>query len=201
MISVTTVHAMSPSRRPSVLLVHGAANSAPVWKYWQESLARLGWSSHALDLRGHGRSPGSVDGASMTDYADDVAEAASGLPEAPVVLGWSMGGLVALMFATRGSARACVTLAPSTPAAERDPMVEIRRGTFGTEGYGITSDDPADQPAMPDLDIEERLIALGSASLESRMARDERRAGITIPALPNRRPTQLARCCWAGSTE
>ena len=72
MISVTTIHPSSPSRQPPVLLVHGAANSTSVWKYWHESLAHLGWSSHALDLRGHGSSLGSVDGASMTDYADDV---------------------------------------------------------------------------------------------------------------------------------
>ncbi len=184
MIYVRTVHPSSPSGLPPVLLVHGAANSASVWKYWQESLASLGWSSHAVDLRGHGLSPGSVDGASMMDYADDVAEAASELSEPPVVMGWSMGGLVALMFAARGLARACVALAPSTPATEQDPGVEIRRGTFGPEEYGITSDDPSDQPEMPDLDTQERLVALGSASPESRTARDERRAGVVIPSLP-----------------
>lgn len=62
MISVTTMHPSSPSGRSPILLVRGAANSS-VWKYWQESLAPLGWSGHALDLRGHGRSPGLVDGA------------------------------------------------------------------------------------------------------------------------------------------
>ena len=190
MIYVTAVHPSNPSGLPPVLLVHGAANSASVWKYWQESLARLGWSSHAVDLRGHGCSPGSVGGASMTDYADDVAEAASRLPESPVVMGWSMGGLAALMFATRGLARACVALAPSTPANEPDSGVEIRTGTFGPEEYGITGDDPADQPSMPDLDTEERLVALGSGSLESRTARDERRASVVIHSLP-------ARCWWS----
>ena len=35
-------------------------------------------------------------------------------------MGWSMGGLAALMFASRGFARACVALAPSTPADEPD---------------------------------------------------------------------------------
>ena len=127
MIEVTTVHPLNPTDRPPVLLVHGAANSAPVWRYWQESLAHLGWSSYAVDLRGHGRSPGPVDGASMMDYADDVAEVAAGLSETPVVIGWSMGGLVALMFANRGLDRACVALAPSAPATERDARVEIRR--------------------------------------------------------------------------
>ena len=50
--------------------------------------------------------------------------------------------------------------------------------------YGITSENPAEQPAMPDLDMEERSIALESASRESRTARDDRKAGIVIPSLP-----------------
>jgi hypothetical protein len=37
---------------------------------------------------------------------------------------------------------------------------------------------------MPDLDREERAIALGSLGLESRYARDERQRGIVIPSLP-----------------
>ena len=172
-----------PSHRPPVLLVHGAANSSVVWRYWQEALAERGWSSHAVDLRGHGQSPGPVDGATMSDYADDVAAVADGLPALPVVMGWSMGGLVALMVAALGQASACVGLAPSTPARERDESVPIRRGVFGPEEYGITSDDPANQPAMPDLDTAERRIALQSASPESRTARDDRKAGIVVAEL------------------
>ena len=157
-----------------------------VWRYWQQALAQGGWGSYAVDLRGHGESPGAVDGASMSDYAADVTAVAEQLPETPVVLGWSMGGLVAIMAASSGRARACVGLAPSTPALERDASVEIRRGGFGPEEYGITSEDPADQPAMPDLDldIEERMIALASAAPESRTARDDRKAGIVVTSLP-----------------
>lgn len=55
---------------------------------------------------------------------------------------------------------------------------------FGPEEYGITSLDPAAQPAMPDLDTQERLIAIESASQESRAARDDRKAGIVVPELP-----------------
>ena len=60
-----------------------------------------------------------------------------------------MGGLVAIMAASSGRARAGVGLAPSTPALERDDSVEIRRGGFGPEEYGITSEDPAEQLPCP----------------------------------------------------
>ena len=181
-----TIFVRSPivSARPPVLLIHGAANSSSAWKFWQKALARRGWSSYAIDLRGHGKSGGSVDGALMSDYVDDVTEVASGLSAKPVVMGWSMGGLVALMAAAGGRARACVALSPTPPAAERDMSVEIRRGVYGSEEYGIRSDDPAKQPVMRDLDEEERTVALGSLAQESRSARDERKAGVVISSMP-----------------
>ena len=101
-----------------------------------------------------------------------------------MVMGWSMGGLVALMVAATGDAAACVALAPSVPALEIDPSAALRKGEFGPEEYGITSADPADQPGMHDLDLAERQVALASLSRESRLARDERRAGVVIESLP-----------------
>ena len=116
-MAIHVVPALVSSHRPPVLLIHGAANSSGVWRFWQEALADLGWSSYAVDLRGHGRSSGSIDGATMSDD----------LP--------------------------------------------IRPGVFGPEEYGITSLDPATQPSMPDLNTQERAVALESASQESWAAR------------------------------
>lgn len=170
-----------------MVLVHGAANSAIVWSYWQPALAERGWSSHAVDLRGHGRSaPIDLSSTTMADYADDVARAARTLRAAPVVLGWSMGGLAGLMAAAVCGARAWVGLAPSMPAPARHASAVLRRGVFGPDEYGVTSRDVADQPAMPDLDHDERAVALASLGLESRLARDERSAGVVVdvPACP-----------------
>src|SRR5438093_13012459 len=88
----------SPSDRPPLLLVHGAANSSRVWVFWRQALERRGWTTLALDLRGHGERAGPDLGATrMADYAEDVVLAARTLPRPPVLLGWSMGGLVAIM--------------------------------------------------------------------------------------------------------
>ncbi len=185
MIAVTTVLPDTPIDHPPIVLVHGAANSAAVWTYWQQELVALGWASHAIDLRGHGRSEAiDLSSASMSDYADDVRSLIGQLDRKPVVIGWSMGGLVAMMVAASGDAIACVTLAPSTPSRSRDPNAVLRPGIFGAEFYGITSDDPDDQPAMPDLDREERVVALSSLGPESQYARDDRKAGIVIETLP-----------------
>lgn len=96
-LACTALLCHGPQAHPPVLLIHGSANSAGVWSLWQQALARHGWSSYALDLRGHGRSP-AIDLAqvSMTDYAQDVQVLVAQLRQPPVLIGWSMGGLVAL---------------------------------------------------------------------------------------------------------
>ena len=185
MLAVSAILPDTVSDRPPVILVHGAANSAVVWTFWQQELAAQGWSSYALDLRGHGRSaPRDLSHTSMQDYATDVAALVAQFRQPPVLIGWSMGGLVALMVAATGVACACVGLAPSVPARQLNAAVPLRTGEFGGEEYGITSRDPEAQPGMPDLDREERTLALASLSRESRLARDERQRGIVIETLP-----------------
>jgi pimeloyl-ACP methyl ester carboxylesterase len=197
MIAVSAVLPETPASRPPVVLVHGAANSAIVWTFWQRELAARGFASYAIDLRGHGASAGiDLSRTSMRDYADDVAALFGQLAARPIVIGWSMGGLVAMLAAARSSGESprslaaarhapigCIGLAPSTPAKYADGNARLREGEFDAAEYGITSDDPDDQPAMPDLDREERIIALTSLGRESRYARDERAAGVVVDAL------------------
>ena len=88
-----------------------------------------------------------------------------------------------MMAAQSCDTRACVGLAPSTLAQRYDASVQIRSGVFGPEEYGIVHRDPDRQLMMPDLDRDERLIALNALAMESRVARDERKRGITIEKL------------------
>lgn len=151
-------------------------------------LADRGFPAYAIDLRGHGEGDASdLSRTSMRDYADDLCFAIEQLAAPPELVGWSMGGFVAMMAAcTLGAerVRAVVGLAPSTPAQHTDDSVPLRTGEFDATEYGIISNDPDDEPAMPDLDREERSIALSSLGRESRYARDERAAGVVVDALP-----------------
>jgi len=124
--------------RPPIVLVHGAANSAAVWTLWQDRLAEAGWASHAVDLRGHGANPPlDLSHTTMADYTDDVRGFVAGLDAQPIVIGWSMGGLVAIMVAYTGDAAACVALKPSPPANEVDDAITLRSGTLDSTEYGI----------------------------------------------------------------
>ncbi len=169
--------------RPPVVLVHGAANSSGVWRFWLEHLTARGHSCLAPDLRGHGHAAcADLSRVVMSDYVEDVSGAVRDLSTPPVVVGWSMGGLVALMYGVTFPTAGVIALGPSMPgqlleSPSREPLVP---GVFGPEVYGITDRAALAQPTMPDLDPEETRIALASVGLESSMARQDRRRGIPL---------------------
>jgi pimeloyl-ACP methyl ester carboxylesterase len=101
-----------------VLFIHGAYAGAWVWEpHFLPFFARHGFGAHAISLRGHGRSGGAerLLNARLRDYVDDVAEVAATLPAPPVVVGHSMGGLVAQHFVHSHPAAALVLLASAPP--------------------------------------------------------------------------------------
>ena len=147
MIAVSSMYPEQATDYPPLVLVHGAANSARGWTVWQQELAAHGWTSHAIELRGHGQSPPfDLSRTTMDDYASDVRELASRLSEPPVIMGWSMGGLIGMMVASQGLGVACIALAPSMPARQLDTSVNLRTGEFGPEEYGIADGHINNQP-------------------------------------------------------
>lgn len=83
---------------------------------WSETVAALGRPALAPDLPGYGAA------APVAPYdAAHLAEAmAAGLPENAVVIGWSMGGMVALALAARHPVRALVLVGSSPAFMNRD---------------------------------------------------------------------------------
>jgi pimeloyl-[acyl-carrier protein] methyl ester esterase len=87
-----------------VVLLHGWCMSSSVWKYQLEGLAetrmRQGPASLRIlapDLRGHGRSRGITGIAGFDSLADDLVDLFDSLRISRAVLvGWSMGGQIAL---------------------------------------------------------------------------------------------------------
>jgi pimeloyl-ACP methyl ester carboxylesterase len=94
---------------PLLLLLHGLGATGDVWSGWRRVLERR-WPGRWLapDLPGHGGS------ASLPEYTfDALAEAVSPLVESAgrtVVLGHSLGGVVALALAARSSVAAVAGL-------------------------------------------------------------------------------------------
>jgi pimeloyl-ACP methyl ester carboxylesterase len=95
---------------PPLVLVHGLAEDRSFWDPLVPPLAGAA-TVVRVDLRGHGDSPDG-DGYELADMADDVQAAltATGLPGLPLVVGHSLGGLVALVHAGRYATRGLVVV-------------------------------------------------------------------------------------------
>ncbi|MBX3485207.1 alpha/beta hydrolase [Phenylobacterium sp.] len=117
---------------PTVVMVHGAFCGGWAFEAFREPFEARGWTVHAPDLPGHAPG-GSVAGLSMSDYARAVVQLCEGLPERPVLLGHSMGGLVCQLAARRMHAKALALLAPSAPWGVPGSSVEEAITAFGVQ--------------------------------------------------------------------
>jgi len=99
-----------------LLFVHGTGHAAWCWdENFLPYFAEKGYSSHAVSLRGHGKSEGreKLKWTSISDYVADVLQVASNLPKTPVVIGHSLGGLVVEKYLEKHDAPAGILVAPS----------------------------------------------------------------------------------------
>jgi pimeloyl-ACP methyl ester carboxylesterase len=135
-----------------------------VFEGWAETFTDL--DVYAVDLRAGLE----VAEASMQNYEAAVTAAAGLLPRPLTVCGWSMGGLAAMMAARRVEPDALVLLETSPPGEVQgfDETIRLEPGTFaGEEVYGRFPDGIRSRP-------------------ESKLARTERKRGISVSSLPAR---------------
>lgn len=88
-----------PRSKMSLFLLHGLGGSLSAWNQERELLNELGYSTYAIDLRGHGKSgrPVANDAYELTHFAQDVSAVIAAEKAKNVVLvGHCMGGMVAL---------------------------------------------------------------------------------------------------------
>lgn len=119
--------------RPAVVFIHGAANDHSVWALQSRYLAFHGRAVLAVDLPGHGRSAGAplTNVEALADWTVALRDAA-GVASA-VLVGHSLGALVALHAAARHPARVrgIALLGPAVPMTVSDALLEL-----------ATADDP-----------------------------------------------------------
>ena len=102
------------SRPTPILFVHGAWHGAWCWEEnFLPYFAGKGYAAYALSLRGHGKSeePAHYSWLRIADYVADVAQVVGQLPEKPVLVGHSMGGLVVQKYLEEQAVPAAVLLA------------------------------------------------------------------------------------------
>ncbi|CAM3592883.1 alpha/beta hydrolase [Parendozoicomonas haliclonae] len=117
--------------KPPIVFLHGMWCTPAVWHRLSHYFAERGYEVHMPALRHH--EAGSQDLAalgqtSIRDYLDDLDTFLNGFEQRPVLIGHSMGGLLALLLASRGCASQTILLSPAAPAG----LVALRMSVIRT---------------------------------------------------------------------
>jgi len=189
---VVTRYGRPAGTAPTLLFLHGLTDSGRAWPeavaHWADSNSIV-----AVDQRGHGRSPRFTEqqlaahpGEVMVEDAITILERLDG---APVVVGHSLGGAVALTAALRRPelVRALVLEDPA-PLGPREPQADAARGDRFVAGVRqsieVTDDElllrlrREQRPSWPDSE----LLATGRA--ERQVDVDYLRRGDIKPSTP-----------------
>lgn len=98
-----------------ILMVHGAFSGGWSFDAFKAPFEAAGHRCATPDLPGHGADAAHVASFSMTDYASAIVGQIEASAKPPIVVGHSMGGLVALMAASRAKVSGLILIAPSSP--------------------------------------------------------------------------------------
>lgn len=100
-----------------VVLIHGTWANGNVWREFAEKLKQHGFTVHTPTLRHHElplkEGAAKLGEVSLSDYVNDLGKLISQLDSPPIIIGHSLGGLLAQHVASRHLHKAMVLLAPS----------------------------------------------------------------------------------------
>lgn len=105
----------------TVVMIHGMFAAGWAWERFAPRFEAAGYRVRTPTLRLHDVDPAEpppsgLGGVSVLDYEADLVRHVSDLPDPPVVVGHSMGGLLAQKLAVRGLVRAAVLITPAPPS-------------------------------------------------------------------------------------
>ncbi len=156
---------------PAIVFVHGWCCSRADWRGQIPHFAR-GHHIVALDQRGHGESDKPDQDYTIGGFVDDLAWFIGDRDlERPVIIGHSMGGVIAMNLVRKhpSLARGIVMLdSPSTPISEHlQPVAQNTLAALQTEAYkqvadGFVRNFMFDANSPPDL-VEEQISAISEA--------------------------------------
>ena len=169
---------MIARRRPArALLLHGAGGGGWEWETWRAVFAAHGVDSLAPDLR---PAASGIAATGLADYRAQALQAAGTLGPHPLLVGASLGGLLALATAARVDCAALVLINPLPPWPEaRELPPHTADALLPWRSLGRFEQT---RRALPDADPAARLFAWRRWRDESGAVLAAARAGIELPA-------------------
>ncbi|MCZ8321474.1 MAG: alpha/beta hydrolase [Novosphingobium sp.] len=134
-----------PRGAPTVVLGHGGGQTRHSWDKAEQQLANAGYFAVNYDLRGHGDSDWSTDGDySLETRADDLAAVAAQGSRPFALVGATLGGITAMVAASRGLDPAALVLVDIVPKMSPKGVAKITAFmTANPDGFA-SLDDAAD---------------------------------------------------------
>lgn len=195
--------------KEKIVMIHDMWVGGWYWKNYAEYLEKNGYQCICPTLRFHDMYPNAppdpqLGTTSLLDYAADLEKEIQKLGEMPILIGHSMGGLLAQILGSRGLAKAIVLLTPASPYGIRalKPSVvrsfwsvttrwafwtKPMRQTFGEAVYSMLHLLPVvDQKATFDRMVYESgraAFEIGYWLLDSRKASYVDESKVTCPVL------------------
>lgn len=123
---------------PPILFIHGAFCGGWAFDGFRAPFTAAGFETHAPNLPHHERGA-DLDLLAQTgvrDYAESIVTYARGLKAAPILIGHSLGGLIAQVAATHIPCAALILLAPSPPWGVPPTTLDEAGNAFGVAMLG-----------------------------------------------------------------
>jgi pimeloyl-ACP methyl ester carboxylesterase len=127
----------------TIVMIHGMWGGSWYWENYKKFFEGKGYRCIVPTLRFHDMDPKAIPNpglgvTSLLDYAKDLEEEIRGLDSQPILMGHSMGALLAQILGSRDLARALVLLTPASPGGINalTPSV-IRSFQSVLMGYGF----------------------------------------------------------------
>lgn len=162
----------------SALLLHGAGGGGWEWNVWRAVFEADGMQVHAPDLQ---PVAGGIDATRLSDYVAQASRALDALPGPRVLVGASLGGLLAAQLAAQGDVariEALVLVNPLPPAPWHRQL--LRRDWPEVVPWARDARLVSTRSALPDADAATALFAFRHWRDESGAVLREACAGVVV---------------------
>lgn len=125
---------LNKAKRPPLLLIHGAYTGSWMWSKYVPHFINQGWKCYVMNMRSHYKSR-LLDMTTITfeDYLEDIKEIIAECEAPPILIGFSMGGILSQKLAETAEIAGLVLIDSviSREVFERAPYDNIEQATPG----------------------------------------------------------------------